>query len=220
MFFVNLVLKLINVLQFKMKLLVRPPQLLRSFYKDSLWRMDKSDPTIYLTFDDGPIPELTPWVLDILKEYKVKATFFCVGDNICKNPILFERIQQEGHQVGNHTFNHVKGWKIATASYLENVEKCQSLTKTNLFRPPYGRIKKSQYKLLSNNYKIVFWDVLSYDYDKFMTPEKCLDNSIRYTRNGSIIVFHDNVKAQKNLKFALPHYIAHFLKLNYKFAVL
>lgn len=203
-----------------MKLLVRPPQLLRSYYKDSLWRMDKNEPVIYLTFDDGPIPELTSWVLDVLKEYNVKATFFCVGDNIVKNPQLFERIKQEGHQVGNHTFNHLKGWEVTKAVYLENIEKCQSLTKTNLFRAPYGRIKKSQYKLLAKEYKIVFWDVLSYDYDTFMTPERCLANSIRYTRNGSIIVFHDNVKAQKNLKFALPHYIEHFLKLNYKFAML
>ncbi len=203
-----------------MKLLVRPPQLLRNFYKDSLWRKDKNEPTIYLTFDDGPIPELTPWVLDVLKEFNIKATFFCVGDNIIKNPQIFERIKQEGHQVGNHTFNHVKGWEITSTVYLENVEKCQEFTKTNLFRPPYGRIKKSQYKLLSKNYTIVFWDVLSYDYDKFISPKKCLENSIKYTRNGSIIVFHDNIKAQENLKFALPHYIEHFLKLNYKFATL
>lgn len=203
-----------------MKLLVRPPQLLRSFYKDSLWRMSKTEQSIYLTFDDGPIPELTPWVLDILKEYGVKATFFCVGDNIVKNPAIFERILQDGHQVGNHTFNHMKGWKVTKAIYLENVAKCQSLSKTNLFRPPYGRIKQNQYKLLAKDYKVVFWDVLTYDYDKFTTAKKCLDNSIKYTRNGSIIVFHDNIKAQKNLKFALPQYIEHFLKLNYKFATL
>lgn len=203
-----------------MKLLIRPPQILRSFYKESLWRMDKNEPAIYLTFDDGPIPELTTWVLDVLKEYNVKATFFCVGDNILKNPQIFERIKQEGHQVGNHTFNHLKGWKVTQTNYLENIEKCQVLTNTNLFRPPYGRIKKSQYKMLAKNYKVVFWDVLTYDYDIFMTPEKCLENSIKYTRNGSIIVFHDNIKAQKNLKFALPHYIEHFLKLNYKFVTL
>lgn len=203
-----------------MKLLVRPPQLLRSFYKGSYWRMDKIEPIIYLTFDDGPIPELTPWVLDILAKYQVKATFFCVGDNILKNPEIFERIKNEGHQVGNHTFNHVKGWQLKQSVYLDNIEKCQQLTKTNLFRPPYGRIKKSQFKSLSRDYKVVFWDVLSYDYDKMITPKKCLDNSVKYTRNGSIIVFHDNIKAQINLKFALPHYIEHFLKLNYKFATL
>ncbi|MBP8033466.1 MAG: polysaccharide deacetylase family protein [Bacteroidia bacterium] len=203
-----------------MKLLVRPPQLLRSFYKGSYWRMEKTEPIIYLTFDDGPIPELTPWVLDILAKYQVKATFFCVGDNILKNPEIFERIKNEGHQVGNHTFNHVKGWQLKQSVYLDNIEKCQQLTKTNLFRPPYGRIKKSQFKSLSRDYKVVFWDVLSYDYDKMITPKKCLDNSVKYTRNGSIIVFHDNIKAQINLKFTLPHYIEHFLKLNYKFATL
>ena len=203
-----------------MKILVHPPQLLRSFYKGSLWRMDKAQPVIYLTFDDGPITELTPWVLDVLKQYQVKATFFCVGENVSKNPDIFERIKSEGHQVGNHTYNHVKGWKVSKSQYLENIEKCQVLTKTNLFRPPYGRIKKSQFKTLLKDYQVVFWDVLSYDYDGLMTPKKCLDNSISYTRNGSIIVFHDNVKAQKNLKFALPHYIEHFLKLNYKFATL
>jgi len=203
-----------------MKILVRPPQLLRSFYKGSLWRMDKAQAVIYLTFDDGPITELTPWVLDVLKQYQVKATFFCVGENISKNPDIFERIKSEGHQVGNHTYNHIKGWKVTKTQYLENIEKCQLLTKTNLFRPPYGRIKKSQFKTLLMDYQVVFWDVLSYDYDGLMTPKKCLDNSISYTRNGSIIVFHDNVKAQKNLKFALPHYIEHFLKLNYKFATL
>ncbi|MBK8366169.1 MAG: polysaccharide deacetylase family protein [Bacteroidetes bacterium] len=203
-----------------MKLLVRPPQLLRALYKGSLWRMDKKEPTIYLTFDDGPIPELTEWVLDVLKEYQIKATFFCVGDNIVKNPSIFQRIKSEGHQVGNHTFNHMKGWEVKNAMYVENTERCQELTKTNLFRPPYGRIKKSQYKILAKNYKVVFWDVLSYDYDRLTSSKKCLDNSIKYTRNGSIIVFHDNIKAQKNLKFALPQYIEHFLKLNYKFATL
>jgi peptidoglycan/xylan/chitin deacetylase (PgdA/CDA1 family) len=182
--------------------------------------MDKNQALIYLTFDDGPIPELTTWVLDILKEYNVKATFFCVGENISKHPALFSRIIQEGHQVGNHTYNHLKGWKTTEKVYMDNVEKCQELTRTKLFRPPYGRIKKSQYKALVKDFDMVFWDVLSHDYDQLISPEKCLENSIKYTRNGSIIVFHDNIKAQKNLKFALPHYIEHFLKLNYKFATL
>jgi peptidoglycan-N-acetylglucosamine deacetylase len=203
-----------------MKLLVRPPQLLRSLYKNSVWRMSKTEPVIYLTFDDGPVEELTPWVLDVLKEFNVKATFFCVGDNAEKNPILFERIKNEGHQIGNHTFNHIKGWKVKNSVYFKNIEKCQELTKTNLFRPPYGRIKISQFKILANDYTVVFWDVLSYDYDKLTSPKKCLDNCIKNTRNGSVVVFHDNIKAQKNLKFALPQYIEHFLKLNYKFATL
>jgi peptidoglycan/xylan/chitin deacetylase (PgdA/CDA1 family) len=203
-----------------MKLLVRPPKLLRSFYRDSLWRMNENERVIYLTFDDGPVPEMTPWVLDILKSYNIRATFFCVGDNILKNESLFNRIINEGHQIGNHTFNHLKGWKIKKSTYLENTERCEELTKTKLFRPPYGRIKKSQYNAILQNYKVVFWDVLSYDYDNFTSPIKCLENSIKYTRNGSIIVFHDNIKAEANLKFALPNYIEHFLKLNYTFATL
>jgi peptidoglycan/xylan/chitin deacetylase (PgdA/CDA1 family) len=203
-----------------MKILVRPPGLLRKLYKNSLWRMNGDERTIYLTFDDGPIEELTPWVLDVLKQYNVKATFFCVGNNIDKHNPIFQRLLQEGHRVGNHTYNHIKGWKTKTATYLENVEQCQQLTQTNLFRPPYGRIKKKQFSLVSQTYTVVFWDVLTHDYDQLISPQTCLENSIKYTRNGSIVVFHDNIKAQKNLKFVLPQYIEHFLKLNYKFATL
>ena len=203
-----------------MKFLVPPPQILRSLYKPSVWRLKKNEPNIYLTFDDGPIPELTPWVLDTLKDYGVKATFFCVGENIVKNPDIFKRIIDEGHTVGNHTHNHLKGWKVSNEAYFKNIEQCQHYTQTNLFRPPYGRIKKSQLKELSKYYKVVFWDVLSYDYDKLMSEEKCLKNCLKYTRNGSIIVFHDNVKAQKNLKYTLPKFIEHFLELNYNFTTL
>lgn len=203
-----------------MNFLVRPPQFLRNIYKDACWRMNENEKVIYLTFDDGPIPELTPWVLEILNKYQVKATFFCVGENISKNPDIYQQIINNGNQVGNHTYNHIKGWKTKTDDYLKNVELCQKLTKTNLFRPPYGRITKNQIKSLKNSYKIILWDVLSYDYDKYTTPKKCLDNCIKYTRNGSIIVFHDNIKAKDSLKYALPLYIEHFLKLNYKFATL
>jgi peptidoglycan/xylan/chitin deacetylase (PgdA/CDA1 family) len=182
--------------------------------------MDKTKPIIYLTFDDGPIPELTPWVLNILKHYQITATFFCVGENIDKNPEIFKRILDEGHQVGNHTYNHLKGWQTKDQDYLTNVAKCQALTQTNLFRAPYGRISRKQYNVLVKEYTMVFWDVLSYDYDKLTSPEKCLQNSIKHTQHGSIIVFHDNIKAQKNIKFALPQYIDYFLKLNYTFASL
>ena len=197
--------------------IVRPPQMLRSLYKDSLWRMDKSKPELYLTFDDGPIPGITPWILDVLKDHGAKATFFCVGDNVAKHQPVFERVRAEGHQVGNHTHNHLKGWKTKTADYLHNTELCQQYTQTALFRPPYGRIKKSQYRALKDRYKIVFWDVLSYDYDRFTSPEGCLQNVLKYTRNGSIILFHDSLKAEQNVKFALPRFLEHCLKLNYTF---
>lgn len=182
--------------------------------------MDRSSPALYLTFDDGPIPNLTEWVLDTLKHYNIKATFFCVGENIEKNRLIFERIIEEGHTVGNHTFNHVKGFKTKTGDYLENTEKCEAFTKSRIFRPPYGQLKKSQYKsLLEKGYKIVMWDVISYDYEK-IKPEVCLNNVIKNVKNGSIILFHDNVKAEEKIKYALPETIEYFLKLNYKFAAL
>lgn len=203
-----------------MKFLFRPTYLHRSVFKHALWKINTEQKSIYLTFDDGPIPELTEWVLDVLKEYDVKATFFCVGENIQKNPLIFQRILGEGHQVGNHTFNHLKGWRTSLNNYIANVTQCQQFTKTNLFRPPYGRITIKQYKQLLSNYKIVFWDVLTHDYSNKISPESCLKNTIKYTRSGSIVVFHDNVKAEKNLKYVLPKYIDHFLKLNYKFVSL
>ena len=198
----------------------RAPSILSRLYPNSIWRKERTELKIYLTFDDGPIPDLTPWVLDVLKHYNIKATFFCVGQNISKNPEIFKRVLDEGHQVGNHTYNHIKGWKSSNENYIDNVKKCQELTKTNLFRPPYGRITKKQFKLLSPDYNVVFWDVLTHDYDNRLTPEKCFKNAVKYTRNGSIIVFHDNIKAEQNLKYALPLYIEYFLKLNYKFATL
>lgn len=200
-----------------MRFLIRPPKIIRQLYKQSVWRNEQKKPTIYLTFDDGPIPELTPWVLDILKKYHVKATFFCVGENVKKFPDIYKRIIDEGHQTGNHTQNHLKGWKTKTQLYLNNVEECHSLVNSKLFRPPYGRLKLSQFKLISKSYQVIFWDVLSHDYSSKITPEKCLQNSIKYTRNGSIIVFHDNIKAEKNLKHTLPIYINHFLNLNFSF---
>lgn len=202
------------------KLFLQPQKALRLLYPKAVWKVKTTDPILYLTFDDGPIPELTEWVLDTLKHYNIKATFFCVGDNIEKNKSIFNRIAQEGHTVANHTYNHVKGFKTKTKDYLENTEKCEVLTNSRIFRPPYGQLKKSQYKsLLKSGYKIVMWDVISYDYEK-IKPETCLKNVIKNVKNGSIILFHDNVKAEEKIKYALPKTIEHFLKLNYKFAAL
>lgn len=202
------------------KLTLQPQKALRLLYPKAVWKVKTTSPVIHLTFDDGPIPGLTEWVLDTLKHYNIKATFFCVGDNIEKNKSIFNRIIAEGHTIGNHTYNHIKGFKTKTIDYLANTEKCELLTNSKLFRPPYGQLKKSQYrKLLEKGYNIIMWDVISYDYEK-IKPELCLKNVIKNVKNGSIILFHDNVKAEEKIKYALPKTIEHFLKLNYKFAAL
>ncbi len=182
--------------------------------------MDRTDKSIYLTFDDGPIPELTEWVLDQLKFFGVKATFFCVGANILKHPAIFERIQREGHAVANHTMTHTKGFKNTVGDYVKEVEDCRKLVNNGLFRPPYGQLKRSQYKsLIDKGYKIILWDVISYDFEK-ISPEKCADNVLRNTRNGSIVLFHDNIKAEGNMKYALPLFLKQFLNRGYSFKTL
>lgn len=202
------------------QLLIQPKKALRLLYPKAVWRAKTTVPTLFLTFDDGPIPGLTEWVLDTLKTYNVKGTFFCVGENIAKNEAIFKRIIKEGHNVGNHTYNHIKGFKTKTADYLENTEKCEPYTNSKLFRPPYGQLKKSQYKtLLERGYRIIMWDVISYDYEN-ISPEACLNNVTKNVKNGSIVLFHDNIKAEGKIKYALPKTIEHFLKLNYKFAAL
>ncbi len=203
-----------------MRFLYQPPKIIRSIYPNAIWQKSATQKTIYLTFDDGPIPELTPWVISILNKYNIKATFFCVGENIKKYPNLFKCLKNEEYQIGNHTYNHLNGWKTSCNNYMSNIEQCQALTQTNLFRPPYGKITKQQYKALNTKYDLVFWDVLTHDYSKNISPETCLKNAVKYTRNGSIVVFHDNLKAKVNLQYVLPKYIEHFLKLNYKFAIL
>lgn len=201
-------------------LLFQPNALVRSMYPKAVWKMETADPTLYLTFDDGPIPGLTEWVLDLLKEQGIKATFFCVGHNIEKHPHIYQRIKDESHSIGNHTFNHLKGFNCKTEDYMKNTQQCEALTGTRLFRPPYGQLKPSQYSaLLKEGYKIVMWDVISYDYEK-ISPEACFENVKSNARAGSIVLFHDNLKAEANLKYALPRTIDHFLKLNHNFAAL
>jgi len=200
--------------------LVRPPYLLKKLYPKAIWRMDASQKKIYLTFDDGPVPGITTWVLDILKKHAVRATFFCVGENIVKHPAIFQRILDDGHRAGNHTYNHLNGWNTHTNDYLQNIKKCAEVLQSDLFRPPYGRTKKSQSSILLSQYKIIMWDVLSGDYSKTTSPEKCLNNVTGSVRNGSIIVFHDSYKAQKNLEFALPRFIEYTKANGFEFAVL
>ena len=211
--------------------LVRPPYLLKKLYSKAIWRMDASQKKIYLTFDDGPVPLITPWVLGILKQYNIQATFFCVGENIVKHQEIFQRIINEGHRTGNHTYNHLNGWNTHTNSYIQNIQLCDEVLKcdngpgpTKLFRPPYGRAKKSQITTLSSKnhlnqlpYSVIMWDLLSGDYDKKTSPEKCLSNVVNNVRNGSIIVFHDNLKAKINLEYALPRFIEYALSQGFEF---
>ena len=177
-------------------------------------------PVIYLTFDDGPIPEATPFVMSVLEKYNAKATFFCIGDNIRKHPEIFQKLIEVGHAVGNHTFNHLKGWKTDDEVYLENFRLCDSLTRSRLFRPPYGRIKRSQISKLKDGFpglKIIMWDVLSGDFDLNLSPEKCLRNVLKATEAGSIVVFHDSLKAFERLEYVLPRALEYWNKRGYSF---
>jgi peptidoglycan/xylan/chitin deacetylase (PgdA/CDA1 family) len=182
--------------------------------------MRPSEKVIYLTFDDGPVPSLTEWVLDELEKYNAKATFFCVGSNILRHKSIFNRIIAGKHTIGNHTMRHIKGFRNNVKDYMDEVESCRELTGNYMFRPPYGQLKRSQYKALRDKgYKIVFWDVISYDYEK-IHEETCLRNVLDNCKNGSIVLFHDNVKAEKNLRYALPLFLKHFANLQFQFKAL
>jgi len=200
--------------------LVKTPWLLKKLYPNLLWDADRSSRCIYLTFDDGPIPIVTPFVLNILKQYNAKATFFCIGDNVNKHPDIFEQVKNDGHAIGNHTFNHLKGWATDDQTYLNNFLLADKLLDTNLFRPPYGRMKRSQVKLLQNIkpcLQMVMWNILSADFDVNITPEKCLDNVIKNTRSGDIVLFHDSLKARERMQYALPRALEIWSKEGYEF---
>jgi peptidoglycan/xylan/chitin deacetylase (PgdA/CDA1 family) len=208
--------------------LVKTPFWIRWIYPGLTWNKSRKEKTIYLTFDDGPIPEVTPFVLNTLKTFGVKATFFCIGDNVCKHPEIFNEVVLNGHRIGNHTFNHLKGWITEDEFYIDNIKKCAEVAPTNLFRPPYGRIKKSQVaklKELKNDSaqlitQIIMWDVLSGDFDLNLKPEKCLQNVLKYTENGSIVVFHDSLKAQARLEYTLPRALEFWKIKGFNFEVL
>ena len=182
----------------------QPAVYLRWLYPRALWRMDHHEKVVYLTFDDGPIPESTPFILNTLQHYGIKATFFMVGDNVRKYPELYKRIMSEGHQVGNHTHNHISGFRHSLRDYSYNVEKANAYIRSHLFRPPHGWMRLAQYALLSRKYKVVMWDVVTRDYSKWMTPQDVVNNVKRYTRPGSIITFHDSLKSIDKLQTALP----------------
>lgn len=195
----------------------RTPNIVKALYHDLEWNISNSDRGIFLTFDDGPSPEVTPQVLDLLKIHNAKATFFCIGDKVNKHPELFQRIIAEGHRIGNHTYNHKNGWKTKNFEYFKNVLSCDQLTKSKLFRPPYGRVTRSQSKALKKRFRIIMWSVLSGDFDKKTTKEKCLSNVVKNTDAGSIVVFHDSLKSADKMLFALPQVLKHFNDRNYKF---
>lgn len=182
-----------------------------------IWKIPTNEKEIYLTFDDGPVPEVTPKVLEVLAKYNVKATFFCVGENVKKYPEIFKMILDNGHAVGNHTFNHLDGWDVVSDSYVENVINCEKYFNTTMFRPPYGRIRTTQVIKLRKNYKIIMWSVLSGDFDKKVTPEKCLNQVLKNTKRGSIVVFHDSLKAQEKCLAVLPQFMDHFIQRGYLF---
>ena len=186
--------------------MVKIPKIIKRIFFNQIWNFPNTENTIYLTFDDGPTPEITGKILEILAKHNIKATFFCIGDNVRKYPEILQKIISEKHSIGNHTFNHLKGWKTSTENYIENTILCEEellkfeIKNTKLFRPPYGRITPWQsYKLRKIGYKIIMWDVLSKDYDITLNPEICYENVINNVASGSIIVFHDSVKAQKNI---------------------
>jgi peptidoglycan-N-acetylglucosamine deacetylase len=196
---------------------IKPPVLLKLIYPEVLWNISAQSSDIYLTFDDGPIPEVTPWVLEQLKLFNASATFFCVGENIEKYPEIFLAIQNAGHSIGNHTFNHLDGWKTSKKEYFNNIEKCQSYLQSNLFRPPYGKLSISQYNEIKKRFKIVMWDVLSGDFDRKLNGEKCFENVIKNTRAGSIIVFHDSLKAEASLRYTLPKVLEYYSNKGFAF---
>lgn len=200
--------------------LVKTPRLLKKLYPQLTWDMPKGNRCIYLTFDDGPIPIVTPFVLNILQQHNAKATFFCIGDNVTKHPDEFEQVKSAGHAIGNHTYNHLKGWDTDDQTYLQNFSVANEQLHTNLFRPPYGRIKRSQIKLLKHakpDLDIIMWDVLSGDFDINLQPEKCLQNVVKHTTDGSIVVFHDSIKAFGRLQYVLPKAMEYWSKEGYAF---
>ncbi|MHB8260815.1 MAG: polysaccharide deacetylase family protein [Bacteroidia bacterium] len=200
-----------------MRLPASPPKLLRKLLPQCYWTLPNTQNKIYLTFDDGPTPQVLPFILKTLDSYKIPATFFCVGENMAKHPDLVKEMLNKNHVIGNHTYNHLSGWRVKNQSYFENIEMFNQLYASNLFRPPYGRLRKSQAKHLSKDYKLIMWDVLSYDYNKRLAPETCYKNVHNNTKSGSLIVFHDNQKALHNLTYALPRSIDSLLNKGFVF---
>ncbi|WP_111307700.1 polysaccharide deacetylase family protein [Confluentibacter sediminis] len=207
---------------------VKIPLVAKKMFPNYVWDIPTKDKILYLTFDDGPTPEITDWTLNTLKAFNAKATFFCIGKNIANHPDIFQNVLNDGHAIGNHTYNHIKGWKTKAADYLLDIKKTQDMinsqmnnslsSKVNLFRPPYGQITPKQGKeLMLLGYKIVMWDIISFDWDKTISEDTCLKNVISKSTSGSVIVFHDSVKASKNMQYTLPKTLEYFSDKGYNF---
>lgn len=206
------------------------PRFLQRLYPERIWAFPQEKDTVFLTFDDGPVPEVSPWVLDELKKHNAKATFFCIGENVQKHPDIFKRILYEEHAVGNHTFHHLNGWKTTTSKYIEDVVKAErqmvnksglKIQDSGLFRPPYGKITSKQAKILQQRgFKIVMWHIISFDFDTAISKERCLQNVLNNIEPGSIIVFHDSIKAEKNLRYVLPKVLKYISGKGWKCAAI
>lgn len=198
---------------------IKTPSLLKALYPQCIWDISSKEKLLYLTFDDGPHPEITLFVLDQLKKFQAQASFFCIGNNVASYPNVYERILAEGHVVGNHTYDHLNGWKTKTSTYLDNIKAASTIIHSPFFRPPYGRIRRSAIKQMMMHHelphKIIMWDVLSGDFDLNIEGEQCTQNVIQHAVAGSIIVFHDSVKAWDRLSVALPHVLEHFTQLGF-----
>jgi peptidoglycan/xylan/chitin deacetylase (PgdA/CDA1 family) len=198
----------------------QPPQIIRALYPKAVWRMSAAEKVVYLTFDDGPVPGVTPWALDVLERYNVKAVFFMVGDNAREYPEIYRMVVDRGHRVGNHTYNHIRGSEYLSGNYVANVEQANELLKTDLFRPPHGHMRWAQYFLLASRYRIIMWDLVTRDYSNRLNGEQVFRKVKKYIRNGSIITFHDSLKAEKNMKYALPRSIEWIREQGFTFGLL
>lgn len=204
------------------RLFIKTPWIVKRIYSQYIWNMPVDDHSVYLTFDDGPHPQITNWVLAELKKYDALATFFCIGENVVHHEAMYEKVLAAGHSVGNHTQHHPNGWEVSDKLYLEDVAQAAKRIRTNLFRPPYGRIRSSQAQRIGNamqrnDVKIIMWDVLSCDFDTSMSKEKCLNNVVRNVEAGSIIVFHDSEKAAPNLMYSLPRVMEYLSEKKFRF---
>lgn len=200
--------------------LVKTPGFIQDLFPNFTWKVPTQEKVIYLTFDDGPIPEVTPWVLEQLAQYNAKGTFFCVGENVLKNKDIFQEVIKQGHSVGNHTYNHLNGWGSDNIPYFHNIRHCARLVNSSLFRPPYGRLMPKQAQFLQRHYRIIMWDVLSGDFDINISKEQCLENVVNKAKPGSIVVFHDSLKAQAKLKYVLPKVLEYYHQKGFRFEAL